>query len=185
MAMAEIAYTQPVFTVPYLPARDALMYDPNISPKEMLMLIDCLNMRQQDRAFRDEMRERALRDKALAEAYEKDFIEYCNNSWMPNAIIFRLTSGEDFATNRDFQARDHRIRLINEYTLLRNREFREHDEVVTSEEKRMRDQLSGQGAQAKRLFNTIAISGKTSLHFAPAEIAPAAHLPNPLERLLP
>ncbi len=185
MTMAEIVYAPPTFTVPYLPARDALLFEKNLSPKESMLLIACLGMRQQDRAFRDEMRERALRDKASAEAYEKDFIEYCNKSWMPNAVIFRFTSGEDFASSRDLQARDHRIRLSNQYTLERNREFRQHDEAVMAEEARMRGLLTSHGAQAKRLFNTIAISGMTSLHFSQAEIAPAEHLPNPLERLLP
>jgi len=185
MSMAEIVNTPPVFTAPYLPARDALLFDKNLSPKEAMLLIACLGMRQQDRSFKEEMHERALRDKAAAEAYEKRFIDYCNDSWMPNAVIFRLTSGENFASSRDFQARDHRTRLINEYTVARNIEFREHNAAVSSEEQRMRDLLSGHGAQAKRFFNTIAISGTSSLHFAREEIAPAVHLPNPLERLLP
>lgn len=183
--LAEVVQRVPVFHENYQPARNAILADRNLRPMEALLLIDCLHMRQQDRDFRADMRQRAIEDSAAAEVKEREFIDYCNNSWMPNAILFRFTQGEMFASSRDFQARDHRNRYALQLTQQRNREFREHDGVVMGEEKRMRDALAAHGPFAKRLFNTIAISGVTSQHFPQAEIAAAQHLPNPLERILP
>lgn len=168
---------------PYRPAAESIRSDPNLTEPEQRLLLECLRIRQQDREFRGQMRHQVGLDREAANDVERDFIAGCN-SWHPRAIWFRFMSGDMFETSRDFQARDLANRKFNELAVRRGERLREHNQAVQSEEKRMRGLLAGSSPYAKRAFNTLALSTTTGAHFPPEEIRAAAHLPNPLERIL-
>lgn len=170
---------------PLRQARSVIENDINLSPTEAFLLCECLVMRQQDRNFRAEMKERAEATRQQAREVEQNFIDYCNKSWKPNALWFRFVSGDMFATSRDIQARARYDNYINNAAQLRAKDIRAHNEAVETEELRMRGELAGSSAHAKRAFNTIAISGGTLQHFPDSEIRSVAHLPNPLAAALP
>lgn len=168
---------------PYRPAAESIRSDPNLTEPEQQLLLECLHIRQQDRAERGRVRHQANLDRQAANDAQEEFIRGCN-SWHPRAIWFRFMSGDMFETSRDFQARDLANRKFNELSAKRAEELREHNKAVQSEEKRMRRLLAGSSPYAKRAFNTLAMSTTTGAHFPPEEIRAAAHLPNPLERIL-
>ena len=183
-SLAPTYVSSPELRAQHNEARAIVKADPQLSPVEITKLFVCIAMRQQDRAFWEEMTRRAAADARDAQQVEQDFIDYCNNSWWPNAVLFRWRSGDMFASSRDYQARNHRDRHIREQTAERNSESRMHKRVVEGEEARMRFELQPYSHYTKRLFNIIAIARHTTAnHFSENEIDTAASSAHPLENV--
>lgn len=158
--------------------------DPNLTEGERTALLRCLDWRNRNQNFRQRMIQQADLDRHRADSEADELRDLFNSRWHPQAILFRWKTGAMFASQRDFQVDDLRRRKIMEAAQYRSRQTVMHNAELMGHEDKLRKELEGASPHAKRVFNTISMSGRTITHFSQAEVAPAAHLPNPLAAVL-
>jgi hypothetical protein len=156
-----------------------LAQDGQLSRREKRLLTACALMRE---IYQAELRTLSIdRERVLRDIRDQ------NMAWRDNALagrgilsrIYLFFSGEEAATKLDFFLGDELTRQRQRIEERQRDRRREVTEFSCEREERWRAQLSGASGHAKKLFNSISVTGRSITHFPAAELS-AARPPAPV-----